>query len=162
MGMKRTGDWNKLKQKMGSNFGARLALELRKATTKNAIILVRAIKKGIISQAPGGQMFQALSPSTIANKGSSKALIDEGYLINAITQKIMDDKAIVGLMRGATNKRGEDLVNIGAVMEFGATIRMPNGTVIVIPARPFLHPVFDAMRGEMVGNYREAIRKAVA
>ncbi len=34
-----------------------------------------------------------LAESTIRRKGSSKALIDTGFLINAITQKIMGDRA---------------------------------------------------------------------
>jgi hypothetical protein len=40
-------------------------------------------------------------------------------------EKIMADKAFVGLLRGAGNKDGEDMVNIGAVMEYGATIKHP-------------------------------------
>ena len=140
----------------------RLANELRKATIKNAILLVAEIKKGIIRQAPGGQSFEPLAASTIKRKKSSKALIDEGDLINKITQKIMTDKAIVGLMKGATNRNGEDLVNIGAIMEYGATIRHPNGAVIIIPPRPFLHPVFDEQREEMIERYRAAIKRAFA
>jgi hypothetical protein len=34
----------------------------------------------------------------------------------------MADKAFVGLLRGTVNKDGENMVNIGAVMEYGATI----------------------------------------
>ena len=35
--------------------------------------------------------------------------------------QIMADKAFVGLLRGTVNAQGEDVVNIGAVMEYGAT-----------------------------------------
>jgi len=52
-------------------------------------------------------------------------------------------------------------VNIGAVMEFGATIQHPNGAVIVIPARPFLHPVMEQYRDQVLENYREAIRSVL-
>ena len=62
---------------------------------------------------------------------------------------------------GTVNKDGGDLVNIGAVMEYGATIQHPNGATIVIPPRPFLHPVMRKHRKEIVEHYREAIRAAL-
>ena len=159
MGVKRFGDWDKARAKLAGNPGARLALALRQATVKNAILLVREIKRGIRSQAPGGKPFVKLAESTIRRKGSSKALIDTGFLINAITQKIMADRAFVGLLRGTVNKDGDDMVNIGAVMEYGATIQHPNGAVIVIPPRPFLHPVMEKYREQVIENYRAAIRE---
>jgi len=69
----------------------------------------------------------------------------------------MADKAFVGLLRGTVNKDGEDMVNIGAIMEYGATIQHPNGATIIIPARPFLHIVMEQYREEMVENYRKAL-----
>jgi len=161
MGVKRFGDWDKARAKLAGNPGARLALALRQATIKNAILLVREIKRGIRSQAPGGKPFVKLAESTIRRKGSSKALIDTGFLINAITQKIMADRAFVGLLRGTVNKDGDDMVNIGAVMEYGATIQHPNGAVIVIPPRPFLHPVMEKYREQVIENYRAAIHSVL-
>jgi phage gpG-like protein len=158
MGVKRTGDWNKVRTRLNAGMGPRLAKALRQATICNALFLVREIQRGMRSQSPGGQPFVKLAESTIARKGSSKALIDTGFLINAITQKIMADKAFVGLLRGTVNKNGEDMVNIGAVMEYGATIKHPSGTTIIIPARPFLHPDMDKYRDRIIGNYRQAIR----
>jgi phage gpG-like protein len=118
---------------------------------------VREIKKGIKSQAPGGKKFQPLAKATIEKKGSSKALIDTGFLLSAITQKIMGDKAFVGLLRGTRNKDGDEMVNIGAIMEFGATIQMPSGVTIVIPARPFIHPVMEKHKDEIKQIFAEAI-----
>jgi hypothetical protein len=57
MGVKRFGDWDKAKAKLVANPGARLALAIRQATIKNALFLVREIKRGIRSQAPGGKAF---------------------------------------------------------------------------------------------------------
>jgi phage gpG-like protein len=133
-------------------------MALQQATIRNALFLVREIQRGIRNQAPGGQAFAKLADSTIARKGSSKALIDTGFLINSITQKIMADKAFVGLLRGTVNKDGESMVNIGAVMEYGATINHPNGATIIIPARPFLHPVMQKYRKEIEQNYRTALK----
>jgi len=158
MGVKRTGDWDKARAKLNAGMAPRLAKALRQATIRNALFLVREIQRGIRSQSPGGRPFVKLAESTIKRKGSSKALIDTGFLINAITQKIMADKAFVGLLRGTVNKDGEDMVNIGAVMEYGATIKHPNGATIIIPPRPFLHPVMDKYRDRIIENYRQAIR----
>ena len=107
------------------------------------------------------QPFAELAESTIERKGSSKALIDTGFLVNAITQKIMADKAFVGLLRGTVNQKGEDMVNIGAVMEYGATIKHPNGATIILPARPFLHPVMAQYRDEILENYRKALHSVL-
>jgi len=161
MAVKRIGDWQKVKATLNSSLGPKLATALRQATVRNTLLLVREIQRGIVSQSPGGKPFAKLAESTIKRKGSSKALIDSGFMVNAITQKIMADKAFVGLLRGTSNKDGEDMVNIGAVMEYGATIKQPNGTVIIIPARPFLHPVMEAYRDQVQDNYRQAIAKVI-
>lgn len=162
MPVRRTGDWAKARAALGNSLGPRMAAALRVATVKNALLLVREIQRGIRSQAPGGVPFAKLAESTIDRKGSSKALIDTGFLVNAITQKIMADKAFVGLLRGTVNPQGEDVVNIGAVMEYGATIHHPNGATIIIPARPFLHPVMEQYHDQVVNNYHKAIRAALS
>jgi len=54
MSVSRFGDWEKAKQVLGTNLGARLAQALRQATVKNAMLLVREIKKGITSRLPAG------------------------------------------------------------------------------------------------------------
>ena len=161
MSVSRFGDWEKAKQALGTNLGARLAQALRQATIKNAVLLVREIKKGIRSQAPGGIPFARLAESTIRKKGSSKALIDTGFLLASITQLILGDKAFVGLLRGTRNKEGDEIANIGAIMEYGATINHPNGAVIIIPPRPFLHPVMEQYRDQIIENYQEAIRSVL-
>ena len=158
MAVSRFGDWERAKALLASHPGARLTLAIRQATLKNALFLVREIKRGIQKQAPGDKAFVRLAQSTILKKGSSKALIDTGFLLNSITQKIMADKAFVGLLRGTVNKDGEDMVNIGAVMEYGATIKHPNGATIIIPARPFLHPVMQKHRKAIEQNYRNALK----
>jgi len=158
MGVKKFGDWDKVKC---SNPGARLAKAIQQATIQNALLLVREIKRGIVSQAPGDVPFAPLAESTIERKGSSKALIDTGFLLSSITQRILADSAFVGLLRGTVNAKGEDMVNIGAIMEYGATIDMPNGITIVIPPRPFLHPTMEKYRKQVITNYRKAISSAL-
>jgi len=149
--------WKKVDRVLRNCLPANVEKVLKKAATKCALLLVREIKKGIKSQAPGGQKFQPLAEVTIERKGSSKALIDTGFLISAITQKIMGDKAFVGLLRGTRNKDGDEMVNIGAIMEFGATVQMPSGVTIVIPPRPFLHPVMEQYKDEIKQIFGEAL-----
>jgi len=157
MEVSRFGDWDRAKALLTNGFNQRLALAVRQATTKNALLLVREIQRGIRSQAPGGKQFAPLAQVTIEQKGSSKALIDTGFLVNSITQKIMSDGAFVGLLRTSISKDGESVANIGAVMEYGATINHPSGAVIVIPPRPFLHPTMEKYRSEVIENYRKAL-----
>lgn len=157
MSVKKFGDWDKVKKTLTGSLGSRLTMAIRTATIRNALLLVREIQRGIKSQAPGGQAFEPLSPWTIKAKGSSKALIDTGFLLNSITQKIMADQAFVGLLRTTINKDGQSMANLGAIMEYGATIEQPNGTTVVIPARPFLHPVMQQYRDQVIENYRAAI-----
>lgn len=157
MGVKRTGDWDKAKQGLSGERFLRVSQALEQATHKAALLLVREIKKGIVTQAPGGEAFAPLADSTVRKKKSSKALIDNGFLLNAITARLMRDQAFVGLLRGSVNKDGEELVNIGAIMEFGATIEHPNGATIIIPPRPFLQPVLREFTEDIEKTYRDAL-----
>lgn len=161
MGVERFGDWERVQHLLADQPGARLALAIRQATVKAAILLVREIQRGIRSQAPGGHPFVQLAASTIARKGSSKALIDTGFLINSITHRIMQDQAFVGLLKTTVSRDGESMANIGAVMEYGATIPMPNGTTIILPARPFLHPVMAQYQDAILAIYRDALKTAL-
>ena len=72
-------------QQIGKIIGA----DNDKHGNRQRVQLVRGRALGI------GQAFAKLADSTIERKGSSKALIDTGFLINSITQKIMADKAFV-------------------------------------------------------------------
>ena len=161
MALSRFGDWDKARRMLTNGFNQRLALAIRKATIKNALLLVREIQRGIRSQAPGGKQFAPLAEATIRRKGSSKALIDTGFLVNSITQKILSDGAFVGLLRTSISKDGESVANIGAIMEYGATINHPSGAVIVIPPRPFLHPTMRKYRDEVIENYRQALSSVI-
>lgn len=138
-----------------------LATKLQRAlegeVRRMAMLLVREIKKGIVSGAPGGKKFTELADSTKRRKGSSKPLIDEGKLLSSIVEVIKGDRAFVGLLYTSRYKDGEEVANIGAVMESGATITMPNGTTVIIPPRPFLAPVMQQHLPKITDNIRRAI-----
>jgi hypothetical protein len=120
---------------------------------KNVLFLVNEIKRGTRKRALGGKAFVELAKSTITRMDSSKALIDTGFQVNLITQRILADRAFVGPLRGTANKDGDDVVNIGATREYGATIQHSNGAVIVIPPHPFLHPTMEKYRERIIENY---------
>lgn len=150
------GDWEKALKGL-SGLGQRLQKALEKEVRNMAMLLVREIKKGIVSSAPGGETFAPNAPSTIARKGSSKPLIDTGVLLSSIVEVIKGDQAFVGLLYTARNTEGDSVANIGAVMEFGATITMPSGAVVVIPPRPFLGPVMKQHLPIIIDNFKKAI-----
>lgn len=161
MGVKRFGDWSEVETLLTNGFKQRLALAIRQATIKNALLLVREIKLGIRSQAPGGKQFPPLAQVTIDRKKSSKALIHTSFLIDSVKEKILSDGAFVGLLRTRVYEDGESVANIGAIMEDGCTIKHPSGAVIVIPPRPFLHPTMLKYRDEVIENYRQALLSVI-
>jgi hypothetical protein len=161
MGIERSGDWARAKALLTNGFNQRLALAVRQATIKNAMLLVREIKLGIRSQAPGGKQFPPLAQVTIDRKGSSKALIDTSLLIDSVAENILEDGAFVGILRTCVYDDGKSVANIGAIMEAGATINHPSGAVIVIPPRPFLHPTMEKYRDEVIENYRKALLSVI-
>lgn len=127
---KRVGDWGAM-ARIARTMNARFKRALEVAVLQEAHMLRGLIVKGIASQAPGGAAFRPLSPLTIALRkvfggGGSKALIATGALRGSITVTRVPGsgpKAFVGVLRSAKGKSGKSLANIGAIHEFGATIR---------------------------------------
>lgn len=115
MGVELFGDWERVRHLLEEQPGARLALAIRQATVKAAILLVCEIQRGIRSQAPGGQPFVQLAQSTIDRKHSSNALIDTGFLINSITQRILRDQAFIGLLKTTVYRDGESVANLSLI-----------------------------------------------
>ena len=65
MAVERFGDWGKVEKLLTGNMAVKFQVAVYKATVKNALLLVREIKRGIKSQAPGDQPFVKLAESTI-------------------------------------------------------------------------------------------------
>ncbi len=179
--IKKFGDWAKTETVLH-----RMATEMERsigtATRKNALMLERALKKGIQSSAPGGKKFKKLHPFTIAEKGSSKPLVDSGELMNAITHRMISKfDAMVGLLRNAPHAgaRGTaiGLINLGWLHEHGYAMKVTprmravmgkrglrigeSTTVIKVPARPFVRPIYEdhAMQLAFVAEYDNAVKK---
>ena len=151
-----TGDWKKISSILDP---AKLKKSIRQCAAKVGNYGASEVKKGIVSGSPGGQTFAPLSPFTIAQKGSSKPLINHGDLLGSVNYQVFNDNdsVFIGVKKGVKRSDGEDAVQIAAVHEFGCTIAVTpkmraylhyqgihlkaETTHIHIPARPFLRPI---------------------
>lgn len=154
--------------------------------------------RGIKSQAPGGQSFVPLSPATIALRKffgfkGTKALVRRADLVNSITVHELhdaEDSIFVGVQRNAKNEKGESLVDIMKLEEYGSKpiiikitpkmaallhmafrkanlmgpLRPSTGIITVqIPARPSMGPTFEkfAEPTEASKRFAERFQKAM-
>jgi len=184
LSLEKFGDWKRLEKTL-DGIQRKIEAAMRKATRKNALLLERHIKKGIQTSKPaGGKSLAPLHPLTIQLKGSSKPLVDNADMLNAITHKMVGKTdAVVGLLRNVPKKGATGaaigLVNLGWIHEHGWAIRvtpkmreylasqgMPlkaTTTHIKIPARPFVRPVFEdkKVQREFVRIYKDAIESVL-
>lgn len=171
-----TGDWDKaLKLLTPEN----LRRVLQRAAHRAGSYSAGEIKKGIISQAPGGKPFKPLHPLTVARKKSSKALIDHGDLLNSATYRVISpEEILVGVNRTARGKNGP--VNIAALHEYGCTIAVTpkmrgylhsqglhlkaSTNFIHIPERSFLRATVNdpEFRKKLEEVYASAIKEGFA
>lgn len=135
---------------------------------KAAIFLASETRKGIVSQAPGGEAFAPLAEATLRAKApKTKALINKGDLRRAVQAHNLGSGAwLVGVNRKARGRKGEKLANIAAIMEKGTrqqnafaiteaavTSVLAGGTGnvgVVIPPRPYIEPTMRVSRGKVV------------
>lgn len=161
---------------------------IKKVQAKLAMHVMRQIREGVRSGFPrGGEKFAPNAASTIAQKRSSKPLINHGDLLRSINATQEGGVWFVGVHRNAKAKDGRDMWNIAEIHEFGtdpfdipvtAKLRgwwfamvkkgifdsplSPKTTVIKHPgivARPFLRPVWDIFAREAEGLWREWLAK---
>lgn len=179
--MQKVGDWDKA-AKVLNGLAAKYQAALIKGMHRTGQMFRDEARKGIRNQAPGGQPFEPLSQFTIDNKGSSKALIDHGDLINSITFLVEPQNmaVFVGILRTATSKRadtGEEyLANIARIHEEGALVPVTpkmrayfkarwginlKAGFITIPARPFLLPTFKKHAPQAVKEFRAVVGRVL-
>lgn len=166
-----TGDW-KRGLKALDVVSANIARETERATKRNAIEAVAAVKQFIRRQDP---TWPPLKPSTLRRKRpKTKKLIDKGDLIGSNTFRMIDRwRAFVGVLKQAKGRNGQSMVNVARVHEFGyrgTTGRMITGSKragskigmkLVIPPRPFLFPTLQRIAPKLAKNWREAVVRAV-
>jgi len=191
-GVKFTGEWDKWAATIDPRkFEQRLQREIRKATTKNALLVRREIRSRIARE-----QYARNAPLTLAIKyPKSKALVDGADLFGAIAHEVLNAfRAFVGLNRKSA---GAEAVNIGIVLHEGAIVPKHGdvtqamraavfakagenelGSTIldetmepgapprrkwIIPSRPFIRAVIEdpAIQRQCRRNWSEAARRAV-
>lgn len=177
--------FGKLKRLLNpSGFQRRLQRNVRAATKQNVLqsqaAVVGAIRGRKVEGGPN-------SPATIAIKGSSTPLADEGQLVKAIHHRVPRwTTGKVGVLKDVQvhdkdTGRRVSLHEIAGVLQAGATIKVtekmrlfffamarqfperykplsPSTRVIVIPARPFIeHAVSPALNLRAADNWTRAV-----
>jgi len=126
-----------------------------RTTGKLAQELRKDIVTGIKSQAPGGMQFVPLKAATIAAKGSSKALIDNGDMLRSVNVTKLNPLAyFVGIHRAVKTRDGKSMVNLAEVHEYGS--KKAN-----IPPRPFLVPSYNAWAYEVQKRFAEMVARDI-
>lgn len=166
LSMRLTGDWRRaLSATQPTSFERKLKAAIMRGTFKEAQWCRRQIIDGITSQSPAGKPFKKLSWFTLRARKLSrfrgtKALIRSGELRKSVVVEPNSPamETFVGVSRKAKSG-GKSLVNIAEIHEFGAKVPVTpkmrayllattgiglkqSTKVIIIPARPFLSPIF--------------------
>jgi hypothetical protein len=180
------GDWDKIANILNP---ARMRAKMEQAGKRVGLAGVAAVKKGIVSGAPGGNTFRPLSPFTIWMRSSfsTKPLIDHGDLVGSIIHENPDANTVwIGVKKGSKGSKG-DMVDIAWVHEFGCTIKVTDKMrrafaarwksidgegwgirketqYIHIPERSFLRATLNdpGFREEVCRIYLKALREAFA
>jgi hypothetical protein len=143
--------------------GRRVKDAIDKAVLQEAQFFRTKIVEGLREQAPGGQPFAPLAPTTLAIRRfrgfkGTKALMVRGDLRNSITVVRQPGGVFVGVLRTARGKGGQSLVNVAAVHEFGSR---PITIKLTPKARRFLHAAFRAAGLDAPASDRPATGIAV-
>jgi len=139
------GDW-RLAHRLVTTARRRFKDTTDKAVLQEAQFFRTKVVEGIREQAPGGQPFKPLAPTTLAIRRfrgfkGTKALIVRGDLRNSIVVVKQPGGVFVGVLRTAKGKDGQALVNVAAVHEHGS---QPIVVKLTPKARRFLHAAFRA------------------
>ena len=145
-GIVKTGPWAEVRKALKSG-GGELKEALRKSVLQEAHYLRAKVVEGIKEQAPGGEKFVPLAPTTLATRksdgfGGAKALIvHTPGLHDSITVSEHGESVFVGVLRSARGADGAELANVASIHEYGAG--------------PFVIRVTEAMRRYLMGMLRE-------
>ena len=158
----KVGDWD-VARRFVSTASRRFKEAVDKAVLQEAQFFRTKIVEGIREQAPGGQPFAPLAPTTLAVRRfrgfkGTKALIVRGDLRNSIVVVKQPGGVFVGILRTAKGKAGQPLVNVAAVHEFGSR---PIVVKLTPKARRFLHAAFRAAGLDAPASDRPSVGIAV-
>lgn len=139
------GDWGKAVKKLRGLVA--LQEQNQKIARKASATYARDRVRQTINE--GRPEWPALKPATIARKKSSKPLVRHADLLANITESDQRDFHFVGVLRTAKNRDGDDLVDIGAVQEYGSE-------KAGVPPRSFIRTTFNEIRGDLAAIHVKA------
>lgn len=124
MAIVRVGDWA-LAHRILTGGAQRVKRAIDRAVLQEAHFMRSKIVEGLRDQAPAGQRFRPLAPSTLAIRRfkrfrGTKALINRGDLRNSIAVHRDGGNAFVGVLRSARGRSGQPLANVAELNEFGS------------------------------------------
>ena len=153
--------WDRLRQAM-ADFDERLRQNAKRMLLKAGQELASDVRVRILD----GKGMKRLHPFTVAQKKSSKPLIDGGDLLGSVgVTPVSDFEVLVGV-----NRKAADGTNLGALHERENGTRIPvtpkmrgflaarglhlkAGTKeLFIPGRPFLKPAYKDFRDRKAGE----------
>ena len=160
--VKKIGPWSQV-AKLLTAAPQRIQAAFDKALLQEAQFLRTKIVEGVREQAPGGQAFAPLAPTTLAIRrfrgfSGTKALLVQGDLRNSVTVVKDGDRVLVGVLRTARNRAGKSLVDIAALHEHGSR---PIVMRLTPKARAFLHAAFRHAGLDAPGAGQPSTRIAV-
>lgn len=145
------GDWEKA-FKILNGMPDLVRRNMERATKRNGQDLRDEIKCTIRDTDPS---WPELKAETKKRKGSSKPLIDKGDLLASIKDWFINPfLGFVGVKKGVKGREGQDMVNIGAVHEFGS--EKAN-----IPQRSFIRSTFERIKERLWQRYVDAAKDAI-
>ncbi len=139
-----------------SRFNANINREIKRATIKNSLLIIKAVGKGIKSQ-----NFAQNSPLTLALSKGSKALLKEKNLLDALSFKLSSSfRSEVGFFANAQSTGGTtgqtiQMQKLVELMESGYTITVTPKMIMAIMAS--LNNV-RTKKGNLTGRARKAIK----
>ena len=133
--MRLVGPWQAFARALDPDaFRQRLDGQLRRAHARIGRRFVVTARKAI-----NAKNYTPNSAVTVLMKGIDKPLVDSGELLGEIDYDVRDDArrqgVHVGLIRA---KSGQELVDRATFLHDGATLHTDDGSIVRIPARPFL------------------------
>ena len=149
--MRKTGDWQRF---------TRMLAAVPKRITDNAERELYGVAEQVRSSMVTGITSKRfdLAPnaeSTIKQKGSSTPLVNDGDLVGSIDTHKMDENGyLVGAHKSATDREGNRLANIFAILTYGVDTIARNGQRMQIPPRDAISPALkeNEQRFKDAGN----------
>lgn len=136
MALKRTGDWNRVRNVI-SHIGAEMLAAQRLSLQRFALKAEGTAKLHISSQDLGWRPLKARTIAEKAKKGySSKILVASSTYFQSITSWVDGNTALAGVKRGVRESNQTEVGDLARMLEFGSSVKK-------IPARPLWQPTFE-------------------